>query len=99
MFDSVISLEKSLLEVETRSNVIKLQNLLHDDFTEFGSSGKVYNKQDILESLPQEEFRLLEIESINTKKLSDSCILLTYKLFSGNEPHSTRSSIWVYNLC
>ncbi len=99
MFSAVISLEKSLLEAETRSDLDKLQNLLHDEFIEFSSSGKVYNKQDILESLPQEQSRLLEIESINTKKLSDSCVLLTYKLFSDGKLHSTRSSIWINNLC
>ncbi len=54
MFDSIISLEKLLLEPTTRSSITKLQKLLHDEFTEFSSSGKVYNKQDILESLLHE---------------------------------------------
>lgn len=99
MFDSVIQLEKSLLEPAIRSDLSTLQRLLHHEFIEFGSSGRIYNKQDILESLPHEQPRLLEIESINKKKLSDSCILLTYKLISDHKLHSTRSSIWVHNLC
>jgi hypothetical protein len=101
MFESVIELEKSLLDYETRSDLAKLRKLLHDDFVEFGSSGKVYNKQEILDSLPyeQKQSKLLEIKSVETRKLSDSCILLTYKLFSNAKLHSTRSSIWLYNLC
>jgi hypothetical protein len=101
MFDSVIQLEKSLLEPAIRANLITLQLLLHDEFMEFGSSGRIYNKEDILESLPHEQPILLEIESIsiNTKKLSDSCILLTYKLISNHKLHSTRSSIWINNGC
>ena len=99
MFDSVISLEKSLLEPAIRSDLTKLNDLLHHEFLEFGSSGQVYNKQDILNCLPHEKPRLLEIESINAKALSDSCILLTFKLFSDHKLHSTRSSIWVNNSC
>ena len=67
MFDSVISLEKSLLEPAIRSDLTKLNDLLHHEFLEFGSSGQVYNKQDILNCLPHEKPRLLEIESINAK--------------------------------
>ena len=100
MFDRVIQLEKSLLEPAIRSDINTLQQLLHNEFVEFGSSGKIYNKQDTIDLLPNEQPRLLEIESIsiNTKKLSDSCILLTYKLLSHDKLHSIRSSIWINNL-
>ena len=101
MFDNVIQLEKSLLEPANRTDLVTLQKLLHDEFVEFGSSGCIYNKQDILNLLPHEQPRMLKIEStsINTKKLSDSCILLTYKLICDNKLYSTRSSIWINNSC
>jgi len=99
VFDIVMELERLLLEPATRSDLSKLETLLHDEFIEFGSSGKIYNKRDVLDSLPNETPKKLVIESINTKQLSDSCVLLTYKLISDYKLHSTRSSIWVYNSC
>jgi hypothetical protein len=100
MFDTVIQLEKSLLEPILRSDLSILQKLLHDEFVEFGQSGKIYNKQDIIDTLPNEESRILEVEStsITTRKLSDNCILLTYNLISDGKLHSRRSSIWIKNL-
>jgi len=100
MFDSVIQLEKSLLDPINRTNLLILDSLLHDEFVEFGSSGKVYNKQDILKRLPHEQHRMLEVEStsITTRKFSDDCILLTYNLIFDSELHSRRSSIWIKNL-
>lgn len=93
----VVYLEKSLLTLSTRTSIEQLQLLLCEDFIEFSSSGKVYNKEDILKSLPNEDERNLEMYSVSCKKLSDDSIFITYKLFENCTLHSLRSSIWIYN--
>ncbi len=49
---TIYDLETSLLKPEIRSSIKDLDSLLADDFMEFGSSGKVYDKKNILERLP-----------------------------------------------
>ena len=49
----IFDLEVSLLTPAVRASVEKLNVLLADDFREFGSSGEIYSKQDILEQLPK----------------------------------------------
>jgi hypothetical protein len=46
--------EISLLKPEIRSSIESLSSLIADDFIEFGSSGRIYNKADVLEELPKE---------------------------------------------
>jgi hypothetical protein len=52
-------LEQSLLEPSVRQSVTLLNQLIADDFIEFGSSGKIYNKKDIIDSLPSESTKIL----------------------------------------
>ncbi|MDA0782458.1 MAG: nuclear transport factor 2 family protein [Proteobacteria bacterium] len=58
----IYELELSLLTYETRQSVNALDGLLHDDFIEFGASGKTYNKSMVIEeeSVPQKLDHLQE---------------------------------------
>lgn len=47
-------LEEQLLQPEVRQSAEAVADLLADDFIEFGSSGQVFNKQQIIEGLQQE---------------------------------------------
>ena len=47
----LIELEKKLLYPTVRKSVEEVSQLLVEDYTEFGSSGKVYNKKDTIEAL------------------------------------------------
>ena len=44
-------LEERLLQPEVRQSAEAVADLLADDFIEFGSSGQVFNKQQIIEGL------------------------------------------------
>ena len=101
--DNILELETKLLKSEVRKCADAIEELLTDDFTEFCSSGKVYNykKGDIFqnENDNSEDFGM--IIDFNISKLSESCILATYKLIKSNElnedkKYSIRSSIWKY---
>jgi GNAT superfamily N-acetyltransferase len=86
-------LEISLLEQSVRQSATQLNSLIADDFTEFGSSGEIYNKRNILESLPTEEIRNFVVSDFEVKELSKDVMLATYKTAEAGLTF-LRSSIW-----
>ncbi len=85
-------LEQSLLDPSVRQSPEQLNTLIADDFFEFGSSGKIYNKQDCIK--PDNSPRKFLLSNFNVKELSKDVMLATYKI-TENDAISLRSSIWV----
>jgi hypothetical protein len=98
MKQHIYDLELLLLEPSVRQSIAQLNQLIADDFVEFGSSGKVYNKQDILNFLPLEvEPFSAAITDFKAVALSSEVMFSTYKVTvrSGNSLRtSLRSSLW-----
>jgi hypothetical protein len=97
--DVLIALEKELHSSLTRSNQNRLDQLIANDFYEFGSSGNVWTKKDILSRLPQEKSELqIFSRDYQIKELSPGICLVTYVSFRKNgereERVALRSSIW-----
>ena len=93
-YSEIKLLELELANPDTRKNLARLNDLISDDFEEYGSSGRVYRKQNVLNALPKEEPTNYELSSFTFYELSKNCILVKYKsIVSGN--HALRSSIWV----
>jgi hypothetical protein len=98
--DQLIQFEKELHSSLTRANYARLNELLSDDFYEFGSSGNVWKKNDILIRLPSEDKNAPQIESKNftVKQISDEVYFLTYvsfRMINGKEERvALRSSLW-----
>ncbi|MEH2139230.1 nuclear transport factor 2 family protein [Nostoc sp.] len=97
-------LEERLLQPDVRKSAKDVMDLLADEFIEFGSSGRVFNKQQIIESLQNEPIEPVTQRSITEFKtlvLATGVILVTYHIvryLSGEQPvHSLRSSIWKFN--
>jgi hypothetical protein len=89
----IFDLENALLTEEVRKSEDKLNQLISDDFVEFGSSGKIYKKSDILKFLPQEEFKKITITDFEIISSGKDEISVCYK--SNSEDNITlRSSIW-----
>ena len=96
MRNVLYQLELSLLKPEIRRSPEILDKLLAEEFIEFGSSGKIYNKQIIIETLPLAEPINGAIENFNVTELSEDVMLTTYRaIIDGVE--SLRSSIWKNN--
>jgi hypothetical protein len=95
-FDEVIHLEKMLLEKSTRKDVETLQKLIASDFLEIGSSGKIYNKSDVITSLLNEPITSFQATDFNLKPLNNEYVLLTYRLIEMNKKTSLRSSVWLF---
>lgn len=93
--ETIISLEKRLLHDDVRGSREELDKLLADDFIEFGSSGCIYNKEDILNQLPTDNKIEIIPKNFSGKLLSKDTILLTFETYNiTTEVSALRSSIW-----
>jgi hypothetical protein len=93
-------LEHSLLDSAVRRDGERLQQLLADDFMEFGSSGKIWTRKTIIDLLATEmNFFPPAIEEFECTFLSDKVALVTYRTVrtdarTGERLSSLRSSVW-----
>jgi hypothetical protein len=92
-------LETELLHALTRHDPEHISNLLTEDFCEFGSSGRIYSKTDILEFLRTESPRRFSVTDLRVTVLADGIALVRYQVRQeepGRESsESLRSSLWV----
>lgn len=86
------ALEERLLQREVRSDTASLALLIADDFVEFGASGGVWNKTDVIAGLQSEVFVKRLISDVEVRALADDVVLVTYVCRSTTT--SLRSSIW-----
>lgn len=92
-------LELSLLTPEVRSSFDKLNFLLTDDFMEFGSSGLIYDKKEILQRLPSTSEKIeFSVNDFAARQLSEGVVLTTFKteriINDTEKMTSLRSSLW-----
>ena len=92
-------LEEELLQPEARRSTERLSALLADDFMEFGSSGRVYNKEQVIAALSTETPTKHTLTDFESKMLSDNVALVKYRAARRSKaaasPEQTlRSSIW-----
>jgi hypothetical protein len=91
-------LEESHLRPEVRASPEALRSLLADDFFEIGSSGHVWNRDEVVEAVPREVPFTAVIEQLAVQSLAPGIALTTYRLVitSGSARPTLRSSIWVH---
>jgi len=92
-------LENRLLQPEIRHSPAELEKLLADEFVEFGSGGRVYNKQSIIEELGKESNARISMTDFKIVSLAPDVTLVTYRAVYSDQQekvakHSLRSSIW-----
>jgi len=96
-------LEEELLNPEVRRSPDQVGDLLSDDFVEFGSSGGVFNKQQVIEALEQEgpsdPAIRLSLVDFTARRLASDVVLVTYRIIQKGGPGTRqesrlRSSIW-----
>lgn len=95
--EQIRGLELELLTSATRKNAERVAALLSDDFREFGSSGRVYTKDEIIATLQQEPDTPISAVDVEVRLLSDHVALVTYKSIVAlpeGESTALRSSIW-----
>jgi hypothetical protein len=94
--DLIRSLEERLLEPAVRFSVDRFAPLLAEDFVEFGASGRVWGKGDVLQHLQQESRESRTVSDFRLRVLSPGVVLATYRAVRHGdvEVRSLRSSIW-----
>jgi hypothetical protein len=93
-------LETGLLLPEARHSPEALSSLLAEEFREFGSSGRIYTRQEIVDSLRTESAVRISVRDFSVTRLAADAALLTYRAVRHNESGpgdsiSLRSSLWV----
>ncbi|WP_346960624.1 ribonuclease HI family protein [uncultured Arthrobacter sp.] len=90
----VESLERELLLPETRADLGRLGVLLHPDFTEIGSSGRLWTRDELMMELEENSDSTAELELLAADRLGDTAVLLTYRSHT-RAGTVLRSSLWV----
>ena len=99
LLDYLRQLEERLAQPEVRRSPEQLAELLADDFREFGSSGRVFTKAEIINALQDQAPCQLTLEDCRAVILAPDIVLLTYRgicrfAHSDKDSYSLRSSIW-----
>ncbi|BCW69761.1 ribonuclease HI family protein [Arthrobacter sp. NicSoilB8] len=93
--ESVVeSLERELLRPETRADLGRTGVLLHPDFTEIGSSGRMWTRDAMMMALEDNPGGPTELELLGADRLGEKTLLLTYRSRT-REGSALRSSLWV----
>ena len=100
-YSLVIELEKRLLDPSIRKNTSELNELLSNDFIEFGTSGRTYDKTIIINQLAKEAPSSVEAIDMKVIELAHGVVQLRFKTRRKNDDGSfsasLRSSIWKRN--
>lgn len=88
-------LEEELLVPTVRKST-RLTELLADEFVEFGSSGRIYTKSDLVAVLQAESPAAQTTSDFKVTFLAPDVALLTYKILRHCQPavQTLRSSVW-----
>lgn len=96
--DQLRNLEESLLRNAVRKNAAQVDELLAEDFREFGGSGRKYSKAEVMAHLQDEDYASLFLTEFELKVLSPSLALVTYRAIRNRRndapEQSWRSSLW-----
>lgn len=96
--EQIRQLEERLLRGDTRRSSTEVERLLADDFVEFGSSGKVYDRASIVQALGAELDIQVSMRDFSVILLAPGVALATYKCDlrrEGKARYSLRSTVWL----
>jgi len=97
--DLLRELEESLLDPEVRRSQSRLSVLIADDFLEFGASGQIYVKQDVLDASGQLPDVFTPLDDFALQTATADSALVTYRSTiragDGAVYEALRSSLWV----
>ncbi len=98
--ETLRGLEVSLLTNAVRKDRARLDELLAEEFREFGRSGTVYTKAEILAFLQEEEEIRVAMKEFACEVVAEDVALVTYRS-ERTEPNgktiaALRSSLWVW---
>jgi hypothetical protein len=93
--DELLDLEQRLLDPSVRGSPQAVVPLLHPDFVEFGSSGRVYTKEMMVQMMLQQAPGVVRIRDFDVREITPEAALVTYRTVGAEGKETRRSSIWV----
>jgi hypothetical protein len=90
----LVSAELRLLDPQVRASPTEVGAVLHSEFCEYGASGAVWDRTQILARLSADPHLVGEARDVRAVQLGRDVILVTYR-FDQAESSSLRSSVWV----
>jgi hypothetical protein len=95
----LFSHELALLDPAVRHDRQRVDSLLAEDFQEFGASGRIWSRSQILDLLASELARPITVHELACHAIANGVALITYRAISTDpqtsEPSATlRSSLW-----
>ncbi|SIQ78299.1 hypothetical protein SAMN05880590_107159 [Rhizobium sp. RU35A] len=103
--ETIIALEQCLHQPAIRTAQDRVTHLLAEDFIEFGSSGRIFDRQTTVAALaaetPSAPDERLETLDYVVKELAGEVVLITYRArrtgsWTGSIRETLRSSIWAF---
>ena len=93
---TLFELEQRLAQVSKKLSLEEASLIIADDFVEFGSSGKVWSKPEIIAAMTEWSPIDRTIEAFTVRELGPSLCLVTYRSLRSDRSSSfsLRSSIW-----
>jgi len=93
------TLEEELLQSDVRKTATRLDELLAEEFIEFGSSGQVFDKHQIIRILQTEALARRSLNDFKAMSLAPGVFLISYRAIrygaAGEQlASSLRSSVW-----
>ncbi|HEX2671548.1 MAG TPA: DUF4440 domain-containing protein [Polyangiaceae bacterium] len=89
LLDEIRGVEQQLLTAEVRASAEALDRLVSDQFVEFGNSGHVYTKADVIAQMLAAPTVHVDVSDFQVLALAEDVALATYRT-----PRSLRSSVW-----
>jgi len=90
----VEQLERELLGPLVRGDIGRTAVLLHPDFMEIGSSGRMWTRDAMMMALEEDPGERTDIEVLGAERIGANAVLLTYRNFARSGT-TLRSSLWV----
>lgn len=87
--DEIRELEEQLVTSAVRASADALDRLVSDEFVEFGSSGRVYTKHDVIAQMLAEPSITVRVADFHVLAVTPDVALATYRT-----GRSVRSSLW-----
>ncbi len=91
---TLMRLEESLWRPASRFNPSYMDRVLADDFFEFGRSGRIWSRQDIIDTEPREIGAELPLAGFAVHVIGPQAALVTYRSVEVGRGVSNRASVW-----
>ena len=93
--NELLARERALTDPDVRRSRSQVSELLHEDFTETGSSGQVYSRDEMIEMMVAEAPGEVIVRDFEVAYLGDDVALVTYRSIGTSGQEARRTSLWV----